>query len=87
MDKQSNRPSLAAAAAENRVPESVPFQCCIKEYGVRTRRKAETDGQNDCEEADEEDGRDEMNEDGEKCPVKGNLGWERRWRMWGVTIT
>lgn len=45
------------------------------------------DGQNDCDEVDEETGRDDENEDGKNCTVKGNLGWERRWRMWGVTIT
>ena len=87
MNTQSNGPNLVAAAAENRVPESVPFQCCIKEYGVRTRKKAEMDEQNGCEEVNEEAGRADKNEDGEKCAVKGNLGWERRWRMWGVTIT
>ena len=47
-----------------------PFQCCLKEYGVKVKSE------------DVESG------DGSVSRQKGDPGlWERRWRLWGCTIT
>ncbi len=48
-------------------PRRKAFQCCLKEYGVRSRRRRHL-----------EEGGDESGEE--------DLGWERRWRMFGTTI-
>lgn len=82
-NQQSNR-SPVPAAAENTAPKSLPFVCCLKEYGIRSRRK-DRDGQSDGSDADEEGERGKENRD-RKGAAKGNQGWERRWRMWGVVI-
>lgn len=49
------------------VPRGKAFQCCLKEYGVRSRKRGGGEVGGD--------------EHGEQ-----NLGWERRWRMFGTTI-
>lgn len=79
-NQQSNR-SPVPAAAENTAPKSLPFTCCLKEYGIRSRRNGHSDGSD----ADEEGERGKENRDG-KGAAKGDQGWERRWRMWGVVI-
>ena len=61
-----------------------PFQCCIKEYGVKKKKKSkkertqriteETSGsEGDCDESENGCGDDWV--------------WERRWRMFGCTIS
>ncbi|KAJ5558969.1 hypothetical protein N7461_002941 [Penicillium sp. DV-2018c] len=50
---------------------SLPFKCCIKEYGVRCTHPRDPDA---------------MDVDGEVCSEPGCFGWERRFAMFGTTI-
>lgn len=54
-------------------PKSKPYQCCLKEYGIKTSTRRSVQ--------DEQIG-------GEDDQAKDDdyLGWERRWRMFGTTI-
>ncbi|KAL8933559.1 MAG: hypothetical protein Q9211_005715 [Gyalolechia sp. 1 TL-2023] len=75
-DLEERKSAGAGAGAEGKT-RSLPFECCIKEYGVRSRtcrreRAAEDDGRSDAEKADA--GEDD------------NWGWERRFAMFGTTI-
>lgn len=59
-------------------PKSKPFECCLKEYGIRkTRNMAKADRASVDEEGDDSETRSTRDE---------NYGWERRWRLWGTTI-
>ncbi|KAL8783859.1 MAG: hypothetical protein Q9213_004349 [Squamulea squamosa] len=60
---------------------SIPFVCCIKEYGVRSLRKRRRGT------GDSDDGN-KSNDGGVSGAVKQeeNWGWERRYRMFGTTI-
>ncbi|KAL8714049.1 MAG: hypothetical protein Q9225_006652 [Loekoesia sp. 1 TL-2023] len=71
---------------------SMPFECCVREYGVRSRKGRgkwrEWDAGDECGEGGEEggefeegEGREEGREDEEE-----NWGWERRFAMFGTTI-
>ncbi|KAJ5943403.1 hypothetical protein N7516_003571 [Penicillium verrucosum] len=51
--------------------KSCPFECCIKEYGVRCTHGKDPNV---------------MDVDGEVCPHLGCFGWERRFAMFGTTI-
>ena len=58
---------------KGKAPNNLPFECCLKEYGVKkkTPDTVEKDGKDDkLESADENEG----------------WVWERRWRMFGTTI-
>ncbi|KAL8918368.1 MAG: hypothetical protein Q9208_007387 [Pyrenodesmia sp. 3 TL-2023] len=69
-------------AAEKRAEaSSMPFECCIKEYGVRSRRQARavSDG---CASGEEEAHR----EGNQGCREEDNWGWERKFAMFGTTI-
>ncbi|KAG8530310.1 uncharacterized protein KY384_004812 [Bacidia gigantensis] len=53
-----------------------PFQCCLKEYGVKVRKaKKNVD--------EKEVGVDEVKMD---VDAEEDWNWERRWRLWGCTI-
>ncbi|KAF4760343.1 hypothetical protein HAV15_008310 [Penicillium sp. str.  len=51
--------------------KSCPFECCIKEYGVRCTHSKDPNV---------------MDVDGEVCTHLGCFGWERRFAMFGTTI-
>ncbi|KAI4184155.1 MAG: hypothetical protein L6R41_004946 [Letrouitia leprolyta] len=65
---------------EETKPSNKPFECCLKEYGIRSRKNCrgqaiESDGRSD-------DGKGKVaNEEGVE-----NWGWERRFAMFGTTI-
>ena len=66
---------------------SRPFQCCLKEYGVKVRKSLSaraTEGlegtQNKVRQEGDIEVRDPESEGDEEWR------WERRWRMWGCTI-
>ncbi|KAJ5782560.1 hypothetical protein N7457_004334 [Penicillium paradoxum] len=50
---------------------SRPFECCIKEYGVRCTHSKDPNA---------------MDIDGDVCSYPGCFGWERRFAMFGTTI-
>ncbi|KAJ5610981.1 hypothetical protein N7510_007700 [Penicillium lagena] len=50
---------------------SLPFECCIKEYGVSCSHQTDPDA---------------MAVDGEVCSQPDCFGWERRFAMFGTTI-
>ena len=62
-----------------------PFQCCLKEYGVKKRieqhvEEVESDSGN-------EGGSESEGQSGqERTNFKSSWTWERRWRMFGCTI-
>lgn len=55
--------------------EAPAFRCCVKEYGVRRRVVVREGGEGEGE-----------GEEGE-VEREGGVGWERRWRMFGTTIS
>ncbi|KAL8768783.1 MAG: hypothetical protein Q9209_005072 [Squamulea sp. 1 TL-2023] len=60
---------------------SIPFVCCIKEYGVRSLRKPRR------KTGDSDDGNETGDEGvGGEVKQEENWGWERRFRMFGTTI-
>ncbi|KAL8728931.1 MAG: hypothetical protein Q9181_005163 [Wetmoreana brouardii] len=67
---------------------SIPFECCIKEYGVRSRRKRrrleikEDESGDGGEEGSDGDGNGNGNGEGNGW----NKGWERRFGLFGTTI-
>ena len=71
---------------------SMPFECCIREYGVRSRkarkerdRVSEDDGASELQEQRRSDGGEsERNRGGGEG--EENWGWERRFAMFGTTI-
>jgi hypothetical protein len=79
--KSTNLPNQDQEQNEDaapRKPKSKPFECCLKEYGIRdTANKPRLNRAND----DEEGGGDDA-----KSKHEENYGWERRWRLWGTTI-
>lgn len=82
---EKNSPSKQAEDTK-----SPTFECCLKEYGIRSRRRKKSlKEENDCREGDDDDDDD----DGERAEggvgeVEGKTtGWERKWRMWGTTIS
>lgn len=50
---------------------SVPFDCCIKEYGVRCTHAKDSNS---------------MDVDGELCNQNDCFGWERRFAIFDTTI-
>ena len=53
-----------------------PFQCCLKEYGVKVRKEGK--------EVDRRSGNANGGDESEQ--EESIWRWERRWRMWGCTI-
>lgn len=74
--KQVDGNSASPRKAE--APRMKPFQCCIKEYGVKKRIQRITE--EDASESEDESG------DGRGQNRSGWV-WERRWRMFGCTIS
>lgn len=98
---------------ESKSKKGKPFQCCLKEYGVKVgrRRRGEDDDNNnddnveiEIETGEEGDGSggggSSSSSRGRRRRIGGGDGmrsvsmqdgdprlWERRWRMWGCTIT
>ncbi|KAJ6099176.1 hypothetical protein N7467_000711 [Penicillium canescens] len=63
-----------AIASGNQNPEplsSLPFKCCIKEYGVKCTHSKDPNA---------------MDVDGEDCSQPDCFGWERRFGIFGTTI-
>lgn len=55
-----------------------PFQCCIKEYGVKKRiQRITAENGNESEDASED----------ERVRDRDEWVWERRWRMFGCTVS
>jgi hypothetical protein len=79
--KSTNLPNQDQEQNEDaapRKPKSKPFECCLKEYGIRdTAKKLKLDRANEDEGGDG---------DNAKSKQEENYGWERRWRLWGTTI-
>ncbi|KAI4124880.1 MAG: hypothetical protein LQ338_004574 [Usnochroma carphineum] len=73
--------------------KSMPFECCIKEYGVRSRKPAQSQ-QSRARGCDGESSDDEGNEKGgiqrgmasEDRVEASSWGWDRRFAMFGTTI-
>ncbi|KAL8937450.1 MAG: hypothetical protein Q9216_004414 [Gyalolechia sp. 2 TL-2023] len=65
---------------------SMPFECCVKEYGVRSRevRRRLQRTAEDVRSDDDDDEKGEEEEGGEEG--EENWGWERRFAMFGTTI-
>lgn len=57
---------------------SMPFACCVKEYGVRCSH--EERGKGDSDKLDTDD------LPGPVCEREGCFGWERRFAMFGTVI-
>ncbi|KAI4168199.1 MAG: hypothetical protein LQ343_006585 [Gyalolechia ehrenbergii] len=66
------------SAGEGGKTSSMPFECCIKEYGVRSRKGWRERAVKDDERSDAEKEEDADEED--------NWGWERRFAIFGTTI-
>ena len=56
-----------------------PFQCCLKEYGVKKKIQRGTDEKSS--ESEDESGGQRRRQD------RDEWVWERRWRMFGCTIS
>lgn len=69
-----NSPSPRKVAA----PRMKAFQCCLKEYGVKKRTQRIT-------EENASEGEDESGD--ERGQGRNDWVWERRWRMFGCTIS
>lgn len=86
--------------------KSPTFECCLKEYGIRTRRRQkksllkegkdcreeeddEDDDHDDDDHDDDGDGNDDERAEGGagEGKIDERMGWERKWRMWGTTIS
>ncbi|KAL9003250.1 MAG: hypothetical protein Q9188_003865 [Gyalolechia gomerana] len=67
-----------SSAGEGGKTRSMPFECCIKEYGVRSRKGWRERAVKDDERSDAE-----KEEDADE---EHNWGWERRFAMFGTTI-
>ena len=68
----------SASSSKDEAPKMKPFQCCIKEYGVKKRI------QRTAEKIASEIG--SQSED-EREQDRDDWVWERRWRMFGCTIS
>lgn len=51
------------------------FECCLQEYGIRSQQRRKGPAEQSEGDADSED-----------SDIERELGWERRWRMFGTTI-
>lgn len=69
----------AASSRKAETSRMKPFQCCVKEYGVKKKRMRRVADGSGSEGGDEGGG--EREEDGD------DWVWERRWRMFGCTIS
>lgn len=86
---KSGKKSPSKQAEDTKSPS---FECCLKEYGIRSRRRKKLlKEENDCRENDDNDDDDE--DDGERAEGGAGevgdrtTGWERKWRLWGTTIS
>ena len=68
----------SASPSKDVAPKAKPFQCCLKEYGVKKR--VQRFSKENASEGDDESG-DEREGD------RDDWVWERRWRMFGCTIS
>ena len=66
---------------------SRPFQCCLKEYGVKVRKARLTTAIKASEGTQAEDrGEVDVDVTNAESEEEGDWRWQRRWRMWGCTI-
>lgn len=68
----------SASSGKDGAPRMKPFQCCVKEYGVKKRMPRIAEAHAD----ESEDGSAD-----EKGQDRNVWVWERRWRMFGCTIS
>jgi protection-of-telomeres protein 1 len=64
-------------------PKSKPFQCCVKEYGVKKTNGRTTE---DVESGNDGDSEGENASAEADVRRHSNWTWERKWRMFGCTI-
>ncbi|KAL8903995.1 MAG: hypothetical protein Q9207_003575, partial [Kuettlingeria erythrocarpa] len=84
-DLEERKETKAAGEREEQAePKSMPFECCIKEYGVRSRRRAQVAADHDPS-GGERDGHSEGHAGGGRGE-ENNWGWERKFAMFGTTI-
>ena len=79
LEEQKSRKAIALKEGDGNsrptkteeAPKSKPFECCLKEYGVKAKvlRSIELEGHLDIESMDED-----------------HWEWSQRWRMFGTTI-
>lgn len=82
------RKSKSSAKNYSSKPEdttSPAFECCLKEYGIRSQRRKDLLKEDDGSEPVKEE--DEWAKGGAGEVQDKEWGWERRWRMWGTTIS
>lgn len=78
------------------MPRSKAFECCVKEYGIKVRKKSPADqpkkqrGDDPLDWASEllspSKRDDEQQQDENGAGGKWDWEWQRRWRLWGTTI-
>jgi len=59
--------------SKEEVPKCKAFQCCLKEYGVKTKIQRSVE-------------REESGSEDDQADEEDDWVWERRWRMFGTTI-
>ena len=74
------------------LPRSKAFECCVKEYGIKVRKKSAPDqpkkqGGDDAMDWASELLRNNEQQDGNGEGGKWDWEWQRRWRLWGTTIS
>lgn len=69
----------SASPSKFEAPRMRPFQCCLKEYGVKKRIQRSTDDKSG--ESEDESGGEQRRQN------RDEWVWERRWRMFGCTIS
>ncbi|KAL8827585.1 MAG: hypothetical protein Q9170_006960 [Blastenia crenularia] len=80
-DESAGREKVVANA------RSMPFECCIKEYGVRSWKMTQVHEIADEVKSDDEDAdHEEVGKDGGEGEDMESWGWERRFAMFGTTI-
>lgn len=91
-ERKSESSRLKSPFKQPEDTNSPPFECCLKEYGIRSRKRRKSLKEDDDRESDEDDDDDNGDDDERAEGGAGELGhkmrlWERRWRMWGTTIS
>lgn len=78
LQEEKEKPTTASDKRQDWIPpknSSLPFECCIKEYGVRCSHPTDADA--DAMVVDDYE---------PPCSQPDCFGWERRFAMFGTTI-
>ncbi|KAK4694923.1 protection of telomeres protein 1, partial [Lecanoromycetidae sp. Uapishka_2] len=67
------------------LPKSKPFECCLKEYGVK-RKVKQSNSTEESESGNDGDSESENCNDQKRVKRRNDWVWERKWRMFGCTI-